>query len=210
MKYSTYIFDFDYTLAFSEPGILACFRHTFEVFGVQADDTAIVRTIGIPLRDALTLLSGRSADEVEQMRLEYIRHADKVMTKLTRFYPEAIDLLRRLHAQGRYIAVVSNKQTYRILEALNRDGLTDWITLVLGLDKLPRPKPAPDGLWKAADLLGVSRREILYVGDHTVDAETAQNAGVDFAAVTTGNTTRADFEPLPHIKICNTLAALLD
>ena len=210
MDYAAYFFDFDYTLAFSEPGILACFKHTFAVFGVQADDEAIIKTIGIPLVDALAQLSGFSGDIIEQMHAEYKRHADAVMTKLTRFYPEAVTLLGVLKERGKKVAVISNKITRRIYEALDRDSLTDKVSLVLGIDDLPSPKPAPDGIQKAAALLGVGRQEILYIGDNLVDAKTAQNAGVDFAAVTTGTTTQAEFAALPHVKICDTLAALLD
>ena len=34
----------------------------------------------------------------------------------------------------------------------------------------------------------LEKSQVLYVGDSVVDAKTAQNAGVDFAAVTTGTT----------------------
>ena len=43
-----------------------------------------------------------------------------------------------------------------------------------------------------------------------IDAETAQNAGVDFLAVTTGTTSAETFARYPHIAILPTIAALKD
>lgn len=42
--------------------------------------------------------------------------------------------------------------------------------------------------------MGGTKDEVLYVGDSLVDAKTAKNADVKFAAVLTGTTARADFE----------------
>jgi phosphoglycolate phosphatase len=46
---------------------------------------------------------------------------------------------------------------------------------------------------------------VLYIGDSYIDAETALNSGVDFAGVTTGSTTKEDFEKYPHIYIGSSL-----
>jgi phosphoglycolate phosphatase len=46
------------------------------------------------------------------------------------------------------------------------------------------------------------------VGDSLVDANTAKNAGVDFAAVTTGVTKERDFSGLPVVKILRDLSEL--
>ena len=67
----------------------------------------------------------------------------------------------------------------------------------------------PDGSTvqlNACSHFGVDKSEVLYCGDSTIDAEAAKNAGVDFAAVTTGNTTRAEFEAYPHVAILDALS----
>ena len=51
MPYTTYLFDFDYTLADSSRGITLCFRHVLERNGYAGvTDEAIRRTIGKTLR----------------------------------------------------------------------------------------------------------------------------------------------------------------
>ena len=53
MKYTTYLFDFDYTLADSSRGIVICFRNVLERHGhTGISDEAIKRTIGKTLEDS--------------------------------------------------------------------------------------------------------------------------------------------------------------
>lgn len=47
-------------------------------------------------------------------------------------------------------------------------------------------KPAPDSVFEAMRLLGVTKEETLYVGDSDVDIVTAENAGLSCVAVTWG------------------------
>ena len=61
--------------------------------------------------------------------------------------------------------------------------------IIVGGEDVKAAKPSPEGLLLAIKRLHVSKAETLYIGDSTVDAETAQAAGVDFAGVTHGVTT---------------------
>jgi phosphoglycolate phosphatase-like HAD superfamily hydrolase len=59
--------------------------------------------------------------------------------------------------------------------------------VVLGPEDVARPKPAPDMLLDALARLGVAGADVLYVGDMTVDVETARAAGVAVWVVPTGS-----------------------
>ncbi len=64
MKYTTYLFDFDYTLADSSRGIVICFRNVLERHGhTGISDEAIKRTIGKTLEDSFSILSGITTPE---------------------------------------------------------------------------------------------------------------------------------------------------
>ena len=73
MKYTTYLFDFDYTLADSSRGIVICFRNVLERHGhTGISDEAIKRTIGKTLEDSFSLLSGITAPEtLAEYKKEY-------------------------------------------------------------------------------------------------------------------------------------------
>ena len=59
MHYTTYLFDFDYTLADSSRGIVMCFRHVLERNGyTDVTDEAIRRTIGKTLEESFSILTG--------------------------------------------------------------------------------------------------------------------------------------------------------
>ena len=59
------------------------------------------------------------------------------------------------------------------------------------------------------EALFVSPDEVLYIGDSTIDAETAVAGGVYFVGVTSGMTTREELKCCPNKKIISNLAELL-
>jgi phosphoglycolate phosphatase len=80
---------------------------------------------------------------------------------------------------------------------LQREGILDYFNLVLGGQDVPEYKPDPSGLLLGIERLGVPPRDALYVGDTTIDAETARRGGVPFVGVLTGVTTREEFASYP-------------
>ena len=59
MHYTTYLFDFDYTLADSSKGIVMCFRTVLNRHGYKnSSDEDIKRTIGKTLEASFSILTG--------------------------------------------------------------------------------------------------------------------------------------------------------
>lgn len=57
-RYTTYLFDFDYTLADSSKGIVLCFRHVLNLHGYTGiTDEEIKRTIGKTLEESFSILT---------------------------------------------------------------------------------------------------------------------------------------------------------
>lgn len=57
------------------------------------------------------------------------------------------------------------------------------IDVVVGRDRLIRPKPEPDGVLEACRLLGVQPSSVTMIGDSTWDAQAAAAAGAGFIGV---------------------------
>lgn len=78
MKYTVYLFDFDYTQADSSRGIVTCFRSVLERHGyIGITDDMIKRTIGKTLEESFSILTGiTDADQLESFRQEYSKEAD--------------------------------------------------------------------------------------------------------------------------------------
>lgn len=130
------------------------------------------------------------------------------MTAGTYFYPDTVGTLQTLRAHGAKIGIISSKTRSRIEETFQGDsaGLVDRI---IGSEDVAAHKPDPEGIKKALDWFAVPASETLYTGDSYVDAGAAQNAGVDFAAVTTGTTGAETFQSYPHVAILPRLSGLL-
>lgn len=211
MDYKAYLFDFDYTLANSEKGIVMCFQHVFERNGFKGiEEDAIKKTIGLTLEEAFMLLTGiKDRETVAGYRKQYVEKSDEVMVANTKLFPEALPMLRKLKKQGVKTGIISTKYRYRIESTIRLYGMDELIDLVIGGEDVKTAKPDPEGVWKALDRLECAREETLYIGDSLVDARTAENSGVHFAAVTTGTTTAADFETVPHVSVMKNLSELV-
>lgn len=210
MKYTTYLFDFDYTLADSSRGIVICFRNVLERHGhTGISDEAIKRTIGKTLEDSFSILSGITTPEtLAEYKKEYVKEADTYMTVNTFFFPETVTVLKTLKSQGAQIGIISTKFRFRIREMVDQHFPKDFFDIIIGGEDVKQAKPDPQDIKKALRRLHRRKSETLYIGDSTVDAETAQAAKVDFVGVLNGMTTREELMVYPHRQILDNLSLL--
>ncbi len=209
MRWKAFLFDFDYTLGDSTDGIVISVNYALQSMGYRAENTErIRRTIGMTLENTFGSLTGSDDKERAKSFAKYFREkADKVMTDNSIIYPDALKALPKLRENFR-IGVVTTKYHYRIEQILDKFGMTGVVDVIIGSEDVKLSKPAPDGILKAAAALGLSKKDILYIGDNVIDAAAADNAGVDFAAVLTGTSSESDFERYPHIFAAKNTAEL--
>ncbi len=190
------IFDFDYTLGDSTNGIALSIHYALEQLNRTTKNLAEIRkTIGLSLKETYAALtSSDNADEAEQFAKLFKQKADCVMVENTQLYVGVKDTLRKLKEQGYKTAIVTTKFHYRIDQILRKFDANDLIDMIVGGEDVKAEKPNPEGLLRAIDSFALAKDEVLYVGDSLVDAQTAENAGVPFAAVLTGTTTPEEFK----------------
>lgn len=70
--------------------------------------------------------------------------------------------------------------------------LDDYCDGFLSREHVPRVKPDPDHLLRALQQISANSASALMVGDHPIDIQTGQSAGVMTAGVCSGNSTRED------------------
>lgn len=213
--YRAILFDFDYTLGDSSPAAVDCMRTALRAMGLpDVDPETCARTIGLALPETLVALAGyEQAHRAPEFHRLFMQRADEVMVPWSKIYPFAPALLADVRAAGLRIAIVSNKERFRIEGIFARFGLSDVVDAIVGAGDVAAPKPAPDALLKGLESLGVSAGEALYVGDNLVDARAASAAGIAFVAVTTGHTNAeafAPWEPLAVLPDASGVLALLD
>jgi 2-phosphoglycolate phosphatase len=185
-NFKAVVFDLDGTLIDSYDAIASSVNHVRAQRHLPTmAESEVRRYVGrgaeYLLRD--TVPSGSLAENVQL----YKAHHPSVMEALTRLLPEVKETLEQLHARGIRLAVCSNKPvafSKRLLERLN---LHRVFATVVGPEDAPHPKPAPDMLEEVVRRLGLSRSEVLYVGDMVIDIETARAAQIAVWAVPTGS-----------------------
>ena len=183
------LFDFDGTLGDSYPAITASVNHVRSSHGLpplgldevkrhvgRGADYLLAHTVGVgdPAANAAA----------------YRAHHPSVLHGGTRLLPGAAELLRLLHARGLRLGVCSNKPVAFTRDLVAYLGVAPLLEAVLGPEDVDRPKPAPDMLLAALRRLGVAAGEALYVGDMSVDVQTARAAGVAVWVVCTGSEER--------------------
>jgi HAD superfamily hydrolase (TIGR01509 family) len=104
-------------------------------------------------------------------------------------FPGTRESLDSLKARGVRMAVLTNSGRKAAMEALTRAGLLDCFEFVLTRDETETMKPRPEGLRKAASMLGLPADSVYYVGDSPYDIAAAKHAGIKVVSVATGNYT---------------------
>lgn len=211
MKYQGVFFDFDYTLGDSTPAIAVGYRRGFAALGLPEPTVEQVRhTVGMKLEDGFSYLSG----EHDPARQAAFRHQfeitvgvkaqgddRKLMIEGTKLLPGAAELLTALKGAGIRTAIVSTKPGPTIQGIFQHQGRLDLLDLVLGGDAVQHSKPNPEGLQQALEKLGLRSDQVLFCGDTTIDAATAQAGGCDFCAVLNGTTRAPAFDRFPSVHI---------
>jgi len=91
--------------------------------------------------------------------------------------PGVVDSLERLRALGVSLAVVGNWD-FSLGARLEEVGLARYFSLVVHAAR----KPAPGGIVRALEQLGVGPGRALHIGDGEVDEQAARAAGTRFAS----------------------------
>ncbi len=210
MNYKAICFDFDYTLADCTDSIVDGFHYGFDQLGYpRAEREAIRLTVGLMLEDAFISLTGEHDPEiVAKFRPLFIEAAMERQRQETVLCEGGEALLRSLHGMGVKLGIVSSKRGDTISYIMNRLGVANTLSLVIGSENVAVHKPNPEGILEAMRRMEVDPSEVLYCGDTVIDAEAAQRAGVSFAAVMNGTTKAEAFEAFPHVAICENLPQL--
>jgi phosphoglycolate phosphatase len=212
VRFGAILFDFDYTLADSSAGVIECVNASLRELQLPLASPEIIRrTIGMSLPRTFVAVAGEQhAAKAEAFMAGFKRRADQVMAALTTVYPQVGPVVRELKRRGIRVGIVSTKFRYRIEQTLRREGLADLFDVIVGGEDVSEHKPDPQGIEQAMTALALTPSETLYVGDTTIDAQTAARASAAFLAVLSGVTHRHEFSEHSTVGIVDDLGQLLE
>lgn len=185
MKFKAVLFDLDGTLLHTVPDLAEATNQMLAKMGRQKlPESTVARYVGkgaenLVHRSLTGDMSAKAADSLfaEGMKLWKAAYRECNGTK-ARLYDGVLPGLKLLSSAGLRLAVVTNKPEQFSVPLLERTGLRDFFSIIVGGDTYERKKPDPMPVLNTCERLGVTPGEALFIGDSLNDAAAARAAGV--------------------------------
>jgi len=183
------MFDLDGTLIETAPEIADAVNDTLKFHGLPAVTQAQVNdwighgTLTL-LISALAAVKGCSIEDIRQWgdlpKVSAVFNGFYQQRCGTRshLYPHVRSVLHRLTERGVRLAVITNKEGGFTQTVLKAHDLESTFDIVISGDTLPTKKPNPAAIEHCLKAFNVQVEQALFVGDSSIDAATAKNAGV--------------------------------
>jgi pyrophosphatase PpaX len=190
---ATFLFDLDGTLIDSIDLILRSYRHTMQVHRPNAPlppDDVWMKGLGTPLWVQFRHWTDEEAEieaMVETYRAYNLTHHDA----LVKPYEGVVAEVLKLKANGKRLGLVTSKLKDGAMKGLRLVGLDQAFEIVIGAGEVTHPKPHPEPVLRALELLDADAEGTVFIGDSRHDLECGRAAGVKTAAVLWGPFDRA-------------------
>ncbi len=177
-KEKAVIFDCDGVMFDSRMANTKFYNHMLRQFGLPPMTPEKMQFVHMHTADESIRYIFKDSPYLEQARrfrakLDYTPFINDMVME-----PGLMDLLKGL--QPRFgLAVATNRSNTigRVIESKGLDGFFDIIVSSLDVEN---PKPDPESILKILKFFDIESSESFYVGDSTVDQQTARAAGVVF------------------------------
>ena len=178
MKYKLAIFDMDGTILSTLDDLANGVDYALSENGLPARSKQETRAaLGRGVRFLIEQSVPAGLSDVENYKVHSMDN--------TRPYDGIVELIKEVRASGIKTAVVSNKIDSAVKELCANffEGAFDVAYGErIGIPRKPDPKP----INAIIDEFGLSKNEVVYIGDSEVDLLTANNAGINHIIVTWG------------------------
>lgn len=202
------IFDLDGTLIDAYKAIIESFNFTMSKIDHPKQKSGIIRR-AVGWGDENLLRPFVKEKDLKKALGIYRKHHRQSLIEYSRLLPGAALLLKTLRKKGYKLAVASNRPTKYSDILLRHLDIKQYFHYILCGDKLKQGKPHPEILYRIIDKFGVLKKEAIYVGDMTVDAQAGRNAGVRSIIVTTGSSSRREIMAERPFRMISRVSSLL-
>jgi len=180
-KIDTVLFDLDGTLIDTNELIVSSYLHTLEqYYPGRYGRQDVLPFMGPTLRAVFEGIDSTRADEmIKTYRQFNISNHDRLVTE----FEGVNETIKVLSEKGFKLAVVTTKIADVARMGLKLTGLEPYFPVLIALDDVEKPKPDPEPIYKALDLLGSKPESAMMVGDNHHDVLGGKNAGTKTAGV---------------------------
>ncbi|EGL13392.1 MULTISPECIES: HAD family hydrolase [unclassified Paenibacillus] len=178
MPIQAVLFDFDGTLADTLPLSFDAFRRVFETYeNVTLSDEQITAKFG-PTEDDIIRLNVSDASKAPAAIEDYYSFYENHFHARVSMPRDIAHMLEDLSGQGVRMVIITGKSRRALDVSLNKLGIEKFFFSTVSGDEVDRPKPDPEGIFKALKLLGLSKEEAIFVGDSSADIKAGKSAGL--------------------------------
>ncbi len=161
--------------------------------GKRPRDEDTRRLIGLPLTVQLKMnvkpdATDSELDEMIQFTISRYEHHKTLERELQ----PAIESLELCHRAGLRTALVTSKNADEMAMFVPRFSGMKYVHASVTASDVARPKPDPECVLRACELLEVAPHEAIFIGDAIFDMQSARAAGATPVAVAYGSATAHD------------------
>ena len=175
-----WLFDFDGTLVDSEKAIKACYLKVGQELVPERCDYIKTMVIGPTLNESTKMiLTNKNLHLLEKYKNRFQEIYDDKLILETTQYPGADKTIRKLHANGDHLYIITNKRSYpthKLIKYFNWNNLFKWVACI---DEYPDVKTKIE-LLKIKKIQKKQYDDIFFVGDTKTDGMCANHNQIKF------------------------------
>jgi len=195
MKLKGIIFDLDSTLVQSHVDFPKMKRHIIKFLednGHPPDTLCpIDQTTVVIMEHAEGEWERQVKPEEERRRLRdvitgYMNQGELEAIETLTDIPGVSEAVDKLKAKGLKLAILTRGHHEYAVEALKKTGMHGYFDLILGRGETPQPKPYREAIDYTVRRMGLTVDDVVMVGDHQIDYDSAKSSRCMFIGVATG------------------------
>ena len=196
MGYKYILFDFDGTISDSKEGVIDSAIYVLGLFGITVDDRESLKyMVGPPLYDTFRDVECIGVEKADYAVSKYREYYQANCNHKNYLFPGVREMLVKLKAEGKILAVATSKFQYTAENLLKEFGILEYIDFVSGHNEAEGRTDKAAVVEYAIEQLGITdKTEAVMVGDRKYDINGAKAVGIDSIAVLYGYGDVPEFE----------------
>lgn len=204
------LFDLDGTLTNPKEGITKCVQYALRAFSIEEPDLEkLTPFIGPPLHQSFMEFYGLTAEQADRAVAVYRERFSTIGLFENFPYPGIAEMLQKLQAQGKVLAVASSKPTVFVTQILEAFELSQYFQVIAGSNLDGSRVEKKEVIEAVLQQLGnPAAEQLLMIGDRKFDVIGAKQLGFDCVGVRFGFSAPGELEQAGAIYVAETVQAL--